>query len=217
MRKFLCFTFFLTLLGAVAARAVDYQALEVEMSQNPAEYREMLDRFIKGDTTLTPAQVAKVYYGFALTPSYEPTDSFPEIRKAFAEENYALVDSLLPEALALNPVSLTLLNIGQRTYEKGVGSTPGANALNMAIRFDILAQAILDSGRGTLSQSPFYVISSDDLRSILKDVIMIGPVLGTDTVGDIDAVKFSFPGKNRIHILYFDNTIEKKFLNERKH
>lgn len=197
---------------AMAGNAVDYRSLEVEISMNPAEYRGLLDRFIQADTTLTPAEVSKVYYGFSLSPSYEPRDSFPEIRQAYREKDYQKVDSLLGPALELNPVSLDLLLMGKTIYGHGTGTTPGAKALNMAIRFDQLVTAILDSGRGTFAQSPFYVICSEDRDRILYDVLRIGELTGEDTVGDIDAVKFCFPGRSRLNILYFDNTAEKRFL-----
>lgn len=202
----------LSVSAVFAARAVDYQALEVEVSMDPAGYRALLDRFIAADSTLTTAETAKVYYGFALTPSYEPRDTFPEIREAFNRGDYAEVERLIGPALALNPVSLDLIYMGMTVYEKGFGTTPGAKAMNLAVRYDKLVGAILDSGRGTSAQSPFYVICDNDRRHLLHGVLRVGDILGQDTVGDILAVKFYFPGKSRMHILYFDVTVEKNYL-----
>ena len=44
-----------------ALRAVDLNAVEVNIKMHPEAYRELLDRFTEGDTTLTPAQLATVY------------------------------------------------------------------------------------------------------------------------------------------------------------
>ena len=48
-----------------ALRAVDLNAVEVNIKMHPEAYRELLDRFTEGDTTLTPAQLATVYYGYS--------------------------------------------------------------------------------------------------------------------------------------------------------
>ena len=96
--------------------------------------------------------------------------------------------------------------------DSGLGETPGRKALNMAIRSDMIAGAILKSGHGTFAASPFYVISDIDRRRILNNVIGIGHVIGTDRLGDVEAVKFNFPGHSRQHILYFDNTLEENYL-----
>lgn len=194
------------------ARGVDYGAVEVEVTMHPGEYRALLDRFIAADTTLTPSQMATVYYGFAFTPSYEPRDTFPEIHAAFERQDFEEVARLVEPALQLNPVSLDLCILGLAAYERGAGTTPGRKALNLAIRSDMLATAILESGRGTFAQSPFRVISGSDRQRILRNVLGIGRVIGVDRVGDIEAVKFLFPGKMREHILYFDNTLEENFL-----
>lgn len=210
MKKILFIALFL---GAILPlRAVDYREIEVDVTMRPAEYKALLDRFIAADTTLTPKEVATVYYGFAFTPSYEPRDSFPEIHQAYDRQDYEEVARLIGPALELNPVSLDLSIIALAVYERGVGPTPGAKALNMAIRSDMIANAILKSGRGTYAQSPFYVICDIDRRRILSNVIGVGTIVGTDRLGDVEAVKFYFPGKSRQHILYFDNTLEENFL-----
>ena len=201
---------------AIPARGVDYGAIEVDVTMHPGNYRELLDRFVAADTTLTPAQMATVYYGFAFTPSYEPCDTFPEIHAAFDRQDFEEVARLVEPALQLNPVSLDLCIMGLAAFERGAGTTPGRKALNLAIRSDMLATAILESGRGTSAYNPFKVISSSDRQRILRNVLGIGRVLDVDRVGDIEAVKFLFPGKMREHILYFDNTLEENYISRRR-
>ncbi len=215
MRKNLFIAFLLVSLPLLL-RAIDYRAIEVDVTMHPAEYKALLDRFIAADTTLTTDEMSTVYYGFAFTPSYEPRDSFPEIHAAYDRQDFQEVARLIGPALELNPLSLDLSVIALAVYERGIGPTPGAKALNMAIRSDMIANTILQSGRGTFAQSPFYVISDSDRRRILNNVIGIGPVIGTDRVGDVEAIKFTFPGHSRQHILYFDNTLEENFLKNRK-
>lgn len=211
MKKIILSLLLLLSLTAFSASAVDYGKIQVDVTMHPAQYRELLDRFISADTTLTSDELATVYYGFPFTSQYEPRDSFPEVRAAFAKKDYQEVARLVEPALQLNPMSLELMLMGLKAYEEGVGVTPGVKALNLAIRSDQIITTILESGRGTVSLSPFYVICDGDRLSILNNVLGIGTVIGEDTVGDLDAIKFTFPGKSRQHILYFDNTMEKNF------
>ncbi len=193
-------------------KAVDIRAVEVDVTRNPAHYRELLDRFVAADTTLTSDEMATVYFGFAFSPSYEPRDTFPEIRAAYDREDFEEVARLVGPALELNPVSLDLSIFALAVYDRGIGETPGANALKMAIRADYIATAILESGRGTMAHSPFYVICDADRRRLLSNVIGVGEILGEDRVGDCEAIKFQFPNNSRQHILYFNNTLEEQFL-----
>lgn len=196
----------------VQIRAVDYGALEVKVRTNPAEYRELLSRFIDADTTLTADQLADVYYGFAFTPSYEPTDSFPDIHEAYRARDYQKVAELVEPALQLNPVSLDLSILALTAYENGASATPGENARRMAIRIEQLVNTIIDSGKGTSASSPFFVISDSDRIRLLNNVIGIGQIVGTSAVGDnIVAFRFFFPGTSRLNILYFDETPELRF------
>lgn len=212
MRKILGIFLFAAL--ALTARGIDYRAIEVDVTMNPSKYRALLERFEKADTTLTPEEVSTVYYGYAFSRDYEPRDSFPEIHAAYERQDYEEVARLVQEALPMNPVSLDLSLLGLAAYEHGAGKTPGAHSLNLAIRSDLIATAILESGRGTNAASPFYVICDADRRRILTNVlgVPLDRVVGTTTVGPVQAVKFTFPGQSREHILYFDNTLEERFL-----
>ena len=194
----------------LAVRGIDYGALEVDVTMNPSKYRALLERFEKADTTLTSAEVATVYYGYAFSTDYEPRDSFPEIHAAYERQDYEEVARLVEKALPLNPVSLDLSLLG-------LGDTPGAHSLNLAIRSDLIATAILESGRGTNADMPFYVICDADRRRILTNVlgVPLDRVMDTTRVGPVQAVKFTFPGQSREHILYFDNTLEERFLQSR--
>lgn len=219
MRKFL--TLFILLGAWLAAEAVDFGAIEVDVTMNPSRYRDLMDRFEKADTLLTKQELQTVYYGYAFSRDYEPRDSFPAIHAAYDRGDYEEVARMVDEALRINPVSLDLCLLGLGAYQngaKGPDNTPGAASLNLALRSDMIATTILDSGRGTLTQSPFSVICDMDRRRIFTNVlgVPLSDIIGRSRVGDIDAYKFTFPGQSRQHILYFDNTLEERFLNNHK-
>lgn len=212
MKKFAII--FLMIAAFVQAKAVDYGALEVEVRTHPDQYKELLDRFVAADTTLTPNQVATVYFGFPFTPSYEPTDTFPAVHEALEAKNYGEVARLAEEALQLNPLSLSMTMVALKAYENGAGDHPGLNASKMAIRRDAIIGAIVDSGKGVDPGAPFYVISDDDLQTFLFNVLGIGNVIGTSSIGDesVTAYKFVFTGQPRIHILYFNRAPQLQFV-----
>lgn len=209
----------LTILSLLAlifpVSAVDYNAMQVEVTMHPDRYRALLNRFVAGDTTLTSAELATVYYGYSFTPDYDPRETFDDITDAFNVKDYEQVAALVPAALVVNPVSLDLSVMALTAAERGAGEKPGMRAANLGPRCDMIATAILESGRGTSPDSPFKVISSADIARLLRNVLGINVIVGRTKCGDVDAVKVTFPESDRQHILYFDNTREERFLARR--
>lgn len=200
---------------AFPARGVDYNALQVEVAMHPDRYRALLNRFVAGDTTLTSHELATVYFGYSFTPDYDPRETFDGISDAFTAKDYERVALLTPDALVVNPVSLDLSIMALTAAEQGAGERPGMRAANLGPRCDMIATAILESGRGTTPDSPFKVISSADIGRLLRNVLGINVIVGRTKIGDVDAIKVTFPGSDRQHILYFDNSRETLFLARR--
>ena len=188
----------------LAAQGFDMNAVEVDVKLHPERYRQLLDRFEKADTTLTVPQLATVYFGYSFTPDYVAGESFVNVQVAGhgAEE-------LAAEALKLNPVSLELsvLALAASDHLRSKGSY-GKKILDYGTRCDLIATAILESGRGTSAASPFHVIAWSDVSRILRNVLGVERIVDRTKVGNIDAVKVIFPGSDRQHILYFDNSRE---------
>ena len=79
--------------------------------------------------------------------------------------------------------------------------------LNVRQRLEMLVGTILASGTGIRRELPFKVISEGDMMVILKDILNVGEIVDRSKIGEIDAVKITFPTNSREHILYFDDTI----------
>lgn len=207
----------LTILLAIApfltTMGIDLNAIEVDVQMNPGNYRALLERFEKADTTLTPAELATVYFGYSFTPDYDPRETFTDIENAYEAGDYETAEKLSHEALKLNPVSLDLnviaLAAAEHLRDKGFH---GPQILKFGIRSDLIATAILESGRGTMAASPFHVISSADMSRILRNVLGVERIVDRTKVGNVDAIKVIFPGSDRQHIIYFDNSRELRFL-----
>lgn len=203
-------------LAALGCGAVDLTALEVEVKLHPADYRGLLDRFLSADTTLTPQELAKVYYGYSCTPEYDPRYDYADIHAACDSGLYADAERMALDALEVNPVSLDL-NVALLTAAdklRGEGGR-GRMLMEFGLKCDQMATAILESGRGTSARSPFVVIYSSDIDRILHNVLGVERVIDRTKVGPVDAIKVTFAGQDRTHILYFDNTREERFLSTR--
>lgn len=204
----------ITLFAVAGARAeqseridVDLNLIKVNVTMHPEHYRELLDRYMKADTTLRLDEVATVYYGSAATVDYAPDLTFPEIDEAIAAEDYDKAYDLSIQAAKEAPVSLpVLINVIKLTPKIDLKDKLDSY-LNVRQRLEMLIGTILASGTGIRRELPFKVISEADMMVILKDILNVGEIVGRSKIGKIDAVKVTFPTNSREHILYFDDTI----------
>lgn len=194
---------------------IDLNRIKIDVAQNPGEYQSLMNRFLIGDTTLTLDQVAKVYYGYAYSYDYDPTDRNEEIDRAYDSRDYQTTWRLCDEALRLNPVSLDLTIKALVAANNGTDEKARKKIPTLQNRYAMLTDLILASGKGTSPESPFIVLCEDDMARIVSNVICVESTTGRATVRDIDAIKVKLPTSSRQHILYFDNTIQKNFEREK--
>lgn len=192
---------------------VDLNKIEVEMMINPSEYRELLNRFVEGDTTMTNADMAKVYYGQGFTVNYDPNQTFPMISEAYRQGDYATVASLCEGAVDESPLSLDLIVMGIVSATRDTGNDNRALAAGLQRRLDMIVDTIIASGNGMSAAAPFYVASTEDLRQFLRNILGVSDIIDTSTVGngDVEAYKILLPGSEREHILYFNNALQHRF------
>lgn len=189
---------------------VDLNQIEVDMAMNPAKYNQLLDRFVKADTTLTHAEVAYLYLGQGFSPQYDPYQAYPMLMNAYDSQDYATAASLAEAVVDESPMSLDLLITAL------VAATRSGNvdmALQLQPRLNLLVDCIVETGKGTNAAEPFYVASTADLRQFLRNILGINDVVETTTVGngDVEAWKVRLPDSEREHILYFNNSLEHRF------
>lgn len=208
----------LTLFAFTSARAqendridVDLNLIKVNVTMNPEHYRELMDRYLKADTTLRLDEVATVYYGYAATPDYAPDLTFPEIDEAMALENYEKAYKLCFAAAQEAPVSLpVLINVIKLMPQIDLKGNLDSY-LNIRQRLEMLIGTILASGTGIRRELPFKVISEADMMVILKDILDVDSIVDRSKIGQLDAIKITFPTSSREHILYFDNTLHDQY------
>ena len=206
----LFFTLF-TLSAADKDFKVDLNRIKVETATNPDLYRALLNRFVVGDSTLTMDEMATVYYGYAFTIDYMPTDNYDAIQESYTQGKYAETWHLCEEALKYNPVSLDL------TIKALVSATncnlKNAQAMIPALqnRYELISTLILMSGKGTDVDSPFIVICEQDINRILRNVICVESIIGQTGIRNLVAYKVKLAMNDRQHILYFDNNLQKEY------
>lgn len=208
----------LTLFTCIGARAeqneridVDLNLIKVNVTMNPEHYRELMDRYMKADTTLRLDEMATVYYGYAATMDYDPDLKFPEIDDAIAAEDFVKAYDLSVKAADEAPVSLpVLINVIKLMPQIDLKNNL-SSYLNIRQRLEMLIGTILASGTGIRRELPFKVISEGDMMVILKDILNVGEIVDRSKIGQLDAVKITFPTNSREHILYFDNTIHDQY------
>lgn len=192
---------------------VDLNKIEVDMMMNPAEYGTLFDRFVKCDTTLTDDQVATVYFGQAFSYNYDPGATFPVIIDAYERGDFATVASLVDAVVDQQPLSLDLIVMGIIGATRLEGDNYSELLEKLQTRLDMIAGVIINSGSGTSSDSPFYVASSEDLKQFMVNILGVSEVVDTSLVGDgdIEAFIVRFPGSEREHILYFNNSLQHRY------
>lgn len=213
LRHILALIFLAAGLGGAVAQSsrIDVNAIGVQVSMHPDVYHRLLDRFVGGDSLLTVGEMATVYYGYSYTPGYNPGKDYAAATEAFERKDWNLASFLASEGLAESPVSLDLTSMGLIASKHAAGESMKAKTANLGMRFNLLAALILASGNGTIPESPFKVISYNDMLSVLKNVIGVTEIVGRSRVGNIEAIKIRLDDTEREHILYFDNTRQKQF------
>lgn len=205
----------LTFLAAFAAQGkqinVDLNRISFDVTSNPGNYGRLMDRYLAGDMSLTPEEMATVYYGYASTPDYDPTDRFGNLDEAYTAMNYPEVWRLAKDAMQVNPVSLDVI-IKALVAANNISDADARKQIPvLQNRYELLSNLILCSGKGTAPETPFIVICEDDMLRIVRNVICAETIIGRAMIKNIDAVKLLLPGSDRQHILYFDNNLQKAY------
>ena len=152
---------------------LDLNRIGVDVSADPGAYRTLMERFEAGDSTLTLQEMAKVYYGFAFTTYYDPTDNYDEIFDAYLCNDYQRALELCRRALHYSPVSLDLTVMALMAAQNGSVPTADDWIPRLQNRYDMISTVILSSGTGTTAESPFIVICEEDLGQIVRNVCIV--------------------------------------------
>lgn len=187
----------LTALLAVAtvSAKVDYAAM------NTPERSALVERFVAGDTTLTPDQIDIVYYGAVFAPGYAALPrSYDTINALRAERRFDEMMPLCRKALADDPTNLTLLF---RAFAGAYNTGDTAMKDNASERVNQLCDAIFRSGKGVDTSDPFEVVIDSDIEQFLINYLQVEQILDSAMLGPLTVAKVKLPGRDEPAYLYF--------------
>lgn len=194
--------------------SIDFNQVEVNVSMDPSHYNELLGRFCAADTTLRLDEIATVYYGFPTTINYDPTALYVEVADRLDANDNRGALTAIREALEVDPVDLELL------YKASVASlnTGDPDDLmacgNFQTRFHMLVTTIMATGKGYDYDRPFLVIKKRDADAIMKHILGVTDARSA-AYENLIGYMFRFSGNQRDNVLYFNNSPEIRFLNNK--
>lgn len=224
MKLKIVFIALLSLLGFAGADAqsldrinIDINQVDVNVTRNQEHYRDLMNRFVKADTTLRIDELATIYYGFPYTYdyNYDPTADYTEIIALCDSMDYARALPMVREELKRNPVSLKLLSEAVACCAFSEKSEDLMAAQDYQNRLDMLVTTIMATGKGFKEKKPFHVISSADAKTIMTYALGVEEDKWQTAIdNNILAFLFHFKGHGRDNLLYFDIAPEVKFLQQ---
>ena len=207
MKKLLSLLIVLTAIGTLLARQTPLQP-DPAASLSDERYDELLGRLTALDSTLTPAECAELYYGFATRPEYTGSKGYgeDEVHKLVEQQKYEKVFEQARKILEKCPVSL-------QAYEQilfsgfKLGYSP-EQMLPYNFRFGKLLSGIFTSGIGLTKETAVRVLAVRDEYVLMRMAFGAQQILG-QSLEDMryDVIKIDtsavYPGKT----IYFDVTL----------
>ena len=135
-------------------------------------YPNLLERFLSSDQTLTLKEKRLLYYGFVFQEEFK-TDRNKlykdSLRIFFTMKTLTDLDAeniihFSDSILAVNPFNLRALNYREYAFEH---TGESERIKNVIFRIKAVLEAILSSGHGLSTDSPFYVIRESDEYAVI--------------------------------------------------
>ncbi|MBD3582812.1 DUF4919 domain-containing protein [Flavobacterium selenitireducens] len=221
MKKIFLFLFTLSALAVLAQEAPekpDYARIETAISDPSSDYHypKLMQKFQKGDTTMTLGQKRHLYYGFRYQKRYNPygiPKQMEELRpilqkKPLSDADALKVVSLGKAVLADNPFDLRMMNVMLYASEQIKDITLFHTTLG---QMKITVDALMSSGDGKSTATAFYVTSVGDEYQLLN-------ILGYQPAGKQSLVDGHYDflevteNPDKIKGLYFDVSASMDFM-----
>ena len=143
------------------------QTLKFRLQQDTNLLPQLTSRFANVDTTLNLNQLSLIYYGYALSPQYDPTTEVRILDAASSlgrRERFDEAISLLDHFLANNPGSLA--GLLERAYTSWLVND-SLGTVNGYKKYYMLLDVPLQSGSGSTPEDAFVVSSLRDMELLL--------------------------------------------------
>lgn len=188
----------------------DYKKIEKAIKKKNSDfyYPNLMERFIKADSTLTAEQRKHLYYGFTFQPEYSPygsSDYLDSLRVMWSKEkltenDWKHVAAIGDSILADNPFDLRAINAKLNAFEKLENKEDFDKSVT---RMTIILDALLGSGDGRSKKTAIYVISVSHEYDILG--LFELQSVGQSLVEHYDYIELA-DNSGGVEGLYFDIT-----------
>ncbi|WP_298473213.1 DUF4919 domain-containing protein [uncultured Maribacter sp.] len=189
----------------------DYKAIEKNIAEQSSNlfYPNLMDRFLKADSTLTLKEKRHLYYGYSFQENYSPysrsdfADSLRVILQLKTHDILAFkkIITFGDSVLVKNPFALRTLNYQLYALDK----TDNIRGYRKKMKqFNMIIDALLSSGNGTTKEESFYVIYTSHEYDLLN---ILGLTFGgsQSLIEHYDYLELA-EGETKIKGLYFDVT-----------
>ncbi|HMU46186.1 MAG TPA: DUF4919 domain-containing protein [Chitinophagaceae bacterium] len=150
---------------------VDFDAIKKTLDTSPKLYKDLLNRFVSSDSTLTNEEFSIIYYGQCYQEDYNPygsdVENFDKFKKHYLAKDY---DKALPIALKMireNPLDMKMTFKTLVCYHH-LNDEAGKN--NMIARYNGIMKTIFDSGDGKTDSTAFVVMCVSDEYELMASL-----------------------------------------------
>ena len=181
---------------------LDYKEVEDFVTQNEAEYGNIMKKFHEDPLSLSNKEVAILYYGFTYTKDYNPdyVDMISEPTKLIREGKLQEALDLCIKELQKSPVSLSLL------LKAGLlaAQLKHPNAQQYVQKVTRILGAIMSTGTGYNQENAIKVIFISDEYAIFRDIMNFKRTIQDFVESRYDRMTLETGNNGESIILWFD-------------
>jgi len=183
---------------------VDFDAIKKTLEDTPALYKQLLDRFIQSDSTLSNEDYYLVYYGQCFQPSYDPNsvdhENYDKFKKYFRAENYVKALPYAVKIIDKKPLDMEMTLKALLCYYSLNDDT---NRLKLLPRYNNIMLTMHRSGNGLSEATAFVSMNMGDNYELMTTMQV--EKRSSKTKGD-SVVYTLKENKNHVKEVYFNNT-----------
>jgi hypothetical protein len=149
---------------------IDFDKIEKQVKSDTAKYARLLNRFVKGDSTLNDEELRLLYYGKAFQRDFNPFgrhDLENSFWNYYSMNDFEKAIPVGEEILRISPFHTKIIYAMLMAYG---AKTDTARTANMAFRYYSLLRTIWMSGDGKNEYSAFVVLLISDEYELVKQM-----------------------------------------------
>lgn len=150
---------------------INFDDIKKTLDASPGLYKQLLDRFVQADTTLTKDDYNTLYYGQCYQKNYDPygndADNFDKFKKPYLAGEYK---DALPFALKMienNPMDMKMTFKALVCYHK-LQDEEGIQ--KMKTRYNNIMLSIFESGDGKAATTAYVVMCISDEYELMANL-----------------------------------------------